>query len=81
MNLPWRKAPAPAPRTVTTHIEHDLSELNITPAVIEPNAWCQSVALDNAGMFMAYLRVGFDRDQAFELLTIQLEAALYRGPK
>lgn len=82
MRLPRRRpAPAPAPAVVRTHVEVDLSELNVTPTVIEPSAYCQAVALNNAGMFMAYLRAGFDREEAFELLTIQLEAALYEGKR
>lgn len=80
MRLPWRK-PAPAPATITTHIEHDLSELNTTPPMIEPNAYCRAIALDNAGLFTAYLSVGFDREEAFELLQQQLEAVLFRGQR
>lgn len=79
MRFPRRKSPAPV---VRTHIEYDLSELNATPAMIEPTAYCQALALDSAGLYVAYLRTGvFDKDQAFELLGQQLDAVLYRGPR
>jgi hypothetical protein len=72
-------APVEERPIVSTRIEHDLSGLNITPAVIEPNAYVQALALDNAGLFIAYLRVGFDREEAFQLLQQQLDAVFHRG--
>lgn len=78
MRFPRRRPPA-QPQVVRTHIEVDLSELNVTPAPIEPPAQLTALALNHAGMFVAYLRAGFDRDEAFELLSIQVEHALHGG--
>jgi hypothetical protein len=69
----------PEPEIARTFIEHDLSQIHATPCTIEPSAFHTAVAIDNAGMFMAYRRVGFNTDQALTLLTVQLEAALRRG--
>jgi hypothetical protein len=66
-------------RIVSTRIEHDLSELDISPAVIEPSAYVRALANDNAGLFIAYLRVGFDREEAFALLQQQLDGVMHRG--
>lgn len=80
MRLPWRKpAPAPAPRVVT-HVEHDLSQLNVTPAVIEPSAYFTQMATHNAGLYIAYLRTGaFTRKQAYEVFCMHLDASLHQG--
>jgi hypothetical protein len=88
-NIQWGRrkaapspAPVPAPIVVRTHIEHDLSELNITPAAIEPSAYFTRLATHNAGLYIAYLRTGaFTRKQAFEVFQMHLDASLDQGPK
>ena len=80
--LEWpRRKPAPAP-VVRTHIEHDLSELHVTPAVIEPSAYFTQLATHNAGLYVAYLRTGaFTRKQAFEAFQMHLDATLNQRTK
>jgi len=73
--------PLPEPQVIRTHIEVDLSELDIAPASIEPSAYIRALALDNAGLFQAYMSVGFHRTEAFQLLQQQLDAVMHRGSK
>ncbi|MBT2537224.1 hypothetical protein [Arthrobacter sp. ISL-69] len=80
--LEWpRRKPAPAPAPVArTFVEHDLSELHVTPAVIEPSAYFTQLATHNAGLYVAYLRTGaFTRKQAFEAFQMHLDASLNQG--
>ncbi|WP_427130352.1 hypothetical protein [Pseudarthrobacter sp. S9] len=89
MKLPWRKVPAAAPatpRTIVTHVEHDLAQLNVTPAVIEPSAFFTQMATHNAGLYVglyvAYLRTGaFTRKQSFEVFCMHLDASFHQGRK
>ena len=69
----------PKPRVVSTRVEVDLAELHITPALLEPSAYCRAVALNNAGLFQAYMSVGFYRTEAFQLLQQQLDAVMHQG--
>lgn len=86
MSEPKWARPKPTPaldrivrEVVRTHIEHDLSELHVAPAAIEPSAYIRALALDNAALFQAYMSAGFARSEAFELLQQQLDAVLHRG--
>ena len=69
----------PKPRIVSTRVEVDLAELHITPAPLEPSAYCRAVASNNAGLFQAYMSVGFYRTEAFQLLQQQLDIASHAG--
>jgi hypothetical protein len=82
MSEPKWARPKPTPaldRIIRTHVEVDLSELNVTPAAIEPSAYIRALALDNASLFQAYMSAGFARSEAFDLLQQQLDAVLHRG--
>lgn len=73
--------PEPVSRIISTRVEVDLADIDVTPAMIEPSAYLRKLALDNAGLFQAYMSVGFHRTEAFELLQQQLDAVMHRGQR
>jgi hypothetical protein len=56
--------------------ESSPGDIPTTPALPEPDAATRRGAITLGALYVAYRQAGFDRDQAFGLITMHLAAAL-----
>ena len=66
---------------VSTRVEHDLAELNISPVMIEPSNAHRQIAVQNMSFYLAHRQAGFDEEEAYDIFTRYLEATLEQGPQ
>lgn len=70
-----RLQPKPGARSITTYTEHTIADIHATPAPVEPAHWMTIMTTNNAGIYTAYRRHGFDDDQAYGLLCLHIEGS------
>lgn len=74
-----QRAPKPATRSITTYTEHNIAHIHATPAPVEPAHWMTIMTTNNAGIYTAYRRNGFDDEQAYGLLCLHIEGSYLQG--
>lgn len=74
-----QRTPKPATRSIVTYTEHDAANINATPAPVEPAHWMTMMTTNNAGIYTAYRRRGFDDEQAYGLLCLHIEGSYLQG--
>ena len=72
-----QRQPTPVTRSITTYTEHDAANIHATP--VEPAHWMSVMAGNNAGVYTAYRRQGFDSEQAYNLMCIHIEGSFLHG--
>lgn len=74
-----RLQPSRVVRSITTYTEHTIADIHATPAPVEPAHWMTIMTTNNAGIYTAYRRRGFDDDQAYGLLCLHIEGSYLQG--